>query len=215
VAAVDPVAIRVLPLLLRYPRVTPNAVTSVAFVVGAVSILAFAGGHFVAGALLYELRFFLDCLDGKIARVRGVSSPFGAAFDQLADLLTIPTAYASIGLVLAHQGHLSGSLALLPALLAALVAVAELSLAQVRKASPDRIPISVGRGPGRLTAWMRRHRLTARPWTVEAETAGLVLGPILLAGRDLAHLEMVVAGVYAVFLAVDVVMVLAEAHRQA
>jgi phosphatidylglycerophosphate synthase len=211
VIAIDPVAVRVLPGLLRFRRITPDFVTSVAFVVGVVAVGFFATGHHRIGAVVYELRFFLDCLDGKIARVRQTSSPFGAAFDRLADSLTIPAAYAAIGWVLSSQGHLDARFAFAPALMSAMVSVAELSLDLTRRAAGASAPVLVTASG--VIAWMRRHRLTARPWTVEAETLGLFLGPLVLGGLALARVELAVAAVYVVFLAIDVALLLAEARR--
>lgn len=213
VAAVDPVAMRVLPPLVRRQWVTPNGITAFAFAVGAVSVALFATGHLLAGAVVYELRFFLDCLDGKLARVRRTSSPFGAAFDRLADALTVPAAYAAIGWTLAERGAWSHSWVLAVALMAVLVTVCELSLEAVRAAGPGRPDVTRVASPG-LLGWMRRHRLTLRPWTVEAETIGLFVGPLLLRGELLARLELAVAAIYVVFVAVDIALMARAATAQ-
>jgi phosphatidylglycerophosphate synthase len=211
VFAVDPLAMRVLPTLLRVSWLTPNVVTGVAFVVGGVSVALFATGHLVAGALVYELRFFLDCLDGKIARVQGSGSLLGAAFDRLADAFTIPAAYAAIGWTLAERHSWSHTLVLAVALLAALVTLAELSLDAIKR---DVAATASGAPTSRegVTGWMRRRRLTLRPWTVEAETIGLFLGPLVLRGHLLADLQLGVAAVYALFVAIDVGLMLRVAR---
>lgn len=207
VAAVDPVAVRVLPWIVGRRAVTPNRITAFAFVVGGISVGLFAAGHLVAGALCYELRFFLDCLDGKVARVRGESSALGAAFDRLADSVTVPAAYAAIGWTLAERHAWSHTWVLAVAFMAAMVAVFELSL-EAAKGSMDFVepttPDAAARGPA---AWMRRHRFTLRPWTVEAETVGLFLGPLFLRGTALADLQWGVAAVYVAFVAVDIALI--------
>jgi phosphatidylglycerophosphate synthase len=219
VAAVDPVAMRLLPPLLRRRAVTPNRVTGVAFVVGIVAVALLATGHLRAGAVVYEVRFVLDCLDGKIARVRRVSSTFGAVFDRLADAFTVPAAYAAIGWTLAQRGDWSSRWILAVALMATLVTVCELSLEAVRFLAPPATPGSAPAGAtsqpqsgAGVLGWMRRHRLTLRPWTVEAETLGLFLGPLVLSGTALADLEWAVAAIYVVFVAVDVSL-MARASR--
>ncbi|MBV9098252.1 MAG: CDP-alcohol phosphatidyltransferase family protein [Frankiaceae bacterium] len=207
VAVIDPVAVRVLPAIVGRRSITPNGITAVAFVVGGVSVGLFAAGHLVAGAVCYELRFFLDCLDGKLARVRRQSSPFGAAFDRLADSITVPAAYAAIGWTLAERHAWSHTWVFAVALMAAMVMVCELSL--------DTAKATVGHAPASSTpdqpaagvvAWMRRHRLTLRPWTVEAETVGLFLGPLLLHGKSLAQVQWAIAAVYVVFAVADVML---------
>jgi phosphatidylglycerophosphate synthase len=197
VLVIDPVAMRLLPLLLRWKILTANLVTSVAFVVGIFSVAAFASGHFAVGAVLFEVRFVLDCLDGKIARVRHISSPLGAAFDRIGDALTVPAAYAAIGLALALRDQMHAQLALLPALMSAMVTVLGFSLELVRRRStPDHGAWLLGHGT--LVGWFRRHRLTLVPSTVEAETVGLFLAPLVLSGGSLGDAELATAGLYVV-----------------
>jgi phosphatidylglycerophosphate synthase len=214
VFAVDPVAMRVLPFLLRRAWVTPNRITAAAFGVGVASVALFATGHLVAGAVVYELRFFLDCLDGKLARVRRVSSPLGAACDRLADAFTIPAAYAAVGWTLAERHHWSRALVLSVALMSVLVTVAELSLDAVRNGRPQQPTATAADSAAGVIGWMRRHRLTLRPWTVEAETLGLFLGPLVLAGDALADLELCVAAAYAVFVLIDLALLVRAASPQ-
>lgn len=207
VAVIDPAAVRVLPWIVRRRSITPNRITAIAFVVGGVSVGLFAAGHLVAGAICYELRFFLDCLDGKLARVRGESSPFGAAFDRLADSLTVPAAYAAIGWTLAERHAWSHTWVLAVALMAAMVTVCELSL-EAAKTSAHHVEAAAPAAPAPgVVAWMRRHRLTLRPWTVEAETAGLFLGPLVLSGTALADLQWAIGAVYVVFVAADIALI--------
>jgi phosphatidylglycerophosphate synthase len=208
VAAIDPVAMRVLPSLLRVRRATPNVITGAAFVVGLGSIASFASSQWVLGALLYELRFFLDCLDGKVARVRRLSSPTGAMFDRLADMVSIPAAFAAIGWALAGAGYLPEQLTFAVPAAALLVAGLEAVLEVVRlKQTAPTVPAPEAPSPSGLLGWARRHRFTLRPWTVEAETLGLFLGPLFLRGGALGGLLVVMVAVYAAFAAVDVVFI--------
>ena len=212
VLVVDPIAVRVLPVMLRRRWLTANRVTAVAFLVGLVAIWRFAVGDWRGGAVLFEVRFILDCLDGKLARCRGTASAFGAAFDRVADFVTIPCAYAALGWKLAGDGSWDPRLALVVACACAITFVTELALESVRRGhrptstfSPS---VELGRGP---VGWMRRHRLTLRPWTVEAEAVGLFLAPMVLTGHLLARAECVVAVVYCLFIVVDVCMIAADA----
>jgi hypothetical protein len=76
-------------LLLRDTRVTPNQVTFFATFLALVSAGLFVAlptwwGAIVA-ALVFELSFVLDCVDGQLARVRKMASPIGHHLDFLMD----------------------------------------------------------------------------------------------------------------------------------
>lgn len=209
VVAIDPLTRRLLPPLLARDWITPTRVTGAAFLVGLLAVGLLASGQLVLGAVLYELRFLLDCLDGKIARVRGTSSRTGAVLDRLADAVTVPAAFTAVCAVLADQGHLAPVLVLAPAVGSLLVAVLEavLELVRVQHGRPTAVPEPSARATG-VVGWARRRRLTLRPWTVELETVGLFLGPLLLAGGALAAVEIAVVVAYAGCALVDLALVL-------
>ncbi len=85
---VDPLAARIVLPLANRTNVTPNQVSLAAFVVGLMAAAAFWQGHHAAlavGALLYHVSFVLDCVDGKIARLKGTGSVFGMWLDHSFD----------------------------------------------------------------------------------------------------------------------------------
>src|SRR5215213_9256325 len=80
---VDPLAARIILPLANRTKVTPNQVSLTSFVVGLLAAAAFwQGDHhaLVAGALLYHISFVLDCVDGKIARLKGTGSVSGCGW---------------------------------------------------------------------------------------------------------------------------------------
>lgn len=84
VLLVDPVASRLTLPLANRTGITPNQVSAASFAVGLLSAAAFAQGEhpmLVAGALLYHVSFVLDCIDGKIARLKGTGTAFGMWLD--------------------------------------------------------------------------------------------------------------------------------------
>jgi phosphatidylglycerophosphate synthase len=90
VLLVDPLAARLVWLVAPYRWITPNLLTGVATLLGLAAAACFAGqdrGWLVAGALLFHLGFVVDCTDGKIARLNGTGSLFGAWFDFMFDRL--------------------------------------------------------------------------------------------------------------------------------
>jgi len=84
----DPLAI---PLAREAARrgVSPTAITlgSVALSWATALTVFFAAGTLAAisAALGYYLSFLLDCIDGKVARLRGLASPRGAVLDLMGD----------------------------------------------------------------------------------------------------------------------------------
>lgn len=68
--------------------IAPNAVTLAGLVVGAGAAASFAVGSraaLVAGALLLQAAFTLDCVDGQLARYSGRTSALGGWLDAMAD----------------------------------------------------------------------------------------------------------------------------------
>ena len=189
---IDPLALLVLPSLLRRPWVTPFRLTAAAAALGVGSTAAFATGHLVVGALLYELRFFVDCLDGKLARLRGTSSARGAFFDFACDVVLIGSTIAALG------WHLVERRGVPPALPLTVLALALITLWLVLFDSTVPRPAgSPGRGGGRtrLGAFLASRRLASAPWTIEAETLLLFLAP-LTGSIGVIHAAMGLAAAY-------------------
>jgi phosphatidylglycerophosphate synthase len=103
VLLVDPFAVRVVPLLAGRRWITPDRITWLAHLLGVASAVAFALDALLVGALLFEARFFADCLDGKLARSTGQTSVFGRELDVNGDLALVTINLAALGL-----GHLEG-----------------------------------------------------------------------------------------------------------
>jgi phosphatidylglycerophosphate synthase len=89
---VDPLAARLVRVVSPWRAVTPNRLTVAAFLVGLVAAACFwrgTWGWLIAGAALFHLSFVLDCMDGKIARLNGTGSVFGAWLDYVFDRLRV------------------------------------------------------------------------------------------------------------------------------
>ncbi len=170
---VDPIATRVVPWLARHPVVTPSRITLVAHALAIVSAVLFATDNLVAGAVVFELRFIGDCLDGKLARVTGQSSFFGRDLDAWGDRILVMVNFAALGWAINP--------------LAALVVVGaypvSFHLLEVR----DQVLEHAGqraqhrrmrdRGYG---AAMARRRLYPMPTPIEAEHLALFIAPLLV-----------------------------------
>lgn len=91
---VDPLAGRLVVWTANRTDITPNQLTLGAGVLGLLSALCFVApavvagpmwAWLVAGALLFHLSFVLDCMDGKIARLKHNGTVFGSWVDFVFD----------------------------------------------------------------------------------------------------------------------------------
>src|SRR5262245_50024970 len=80
---VDPVACRVALFVANRTEITPNALTRFSLVLGMASATCFGMNQLILGAALFYLSFMIDCVDGKIARLKGTGTPFGLWLDYV------------------------------------------------------------------------------------------------------------------------------------
>ncbi len=183
---VDPIADPLARRLARVRGVTPNRITWTALLLGLATAACFATGHLRWGGALFLLRFVLDCLDGKVARLQGSASARGAALDVGCDVVCVTLAAVTLADRLVRDGLLRPGLGL--ALVGVLV-VYDWALAY-RKG----IAAIAGRGTGGAAhawrtdvpvlrswvRWCRRMDMSTVPWTLEAEIVTFGLAPLLL-----------------------------------
>ncbi len=74
----------------NHTELTPNQVTMISFVLAIFSGIAFYEHAFVVGALLFQLSYIFDIVDGALARVKGISTRYGAFLDVFTDWLKAP-----------------------------------------------------------------------------------------------------------------------------
>ncbi len=183
---VDPLASPVAARLAKLRHVTPNRVTGVAFLFAIASATCFATGHFRVGGLLFLLRFYTDCLDGKVARAQGRSSARGAALDLAADVGGIALVVAALSWRLLDRndvqewvpGGLLAAMVFYNWVLAYRKSVAsELGLGEGGADQTSQSSVPVVR---HWVAFARRMNMSPVPWALEAEIAMLGLAPLLL-----------------------------------
>ncbi|MFC7302911.1 CDP-alcohol phosphatidyltransferase family protein [Streptomyces monticola] len=108
VLLVDPIATPLVRQTAMRTGVTPNQITWGAFLLGLGSAACFALGDWhwlIAGAVVYHLSFILDCMDGKVARLTGTGSVFGAWLDFVFDRIRVMVCAVAL---MAGQYHRTG-----------------------------------------------------------------------------------------------------------
>jgi len=79
---------------LPFGKFIPNALTLLGLCTGATAIRFALSGHWQAAVVAIVIAAVLDTLDGRIARLLGLESKFGAQLDSLADLVSFGIAPA-------------------------------------------------------------------------------------------------------------------------
>jgi len=80
-----PIGIFLNVIVVDWSILNPNRLTTLSFIsalLGAAYILPFSYQNFLIAAMLIQLSHVLDCMDGQMARYRGISSPAGSFYDK-------------------------------------------------------------------------------------------------------------------------------------
>ncbi len=72
----------------NFVKLTPNQITLFSLPFGLLSGYFFFNGYLLGGAIFYFVRYCLDCVDGRTARVTGTSSNFGAFLDNYSGIIS-------------------------------------------------------------------------------------------------------------------------------
>jgi len=89
---VDPYTSHLVRFTANRTRITPNQLSVSALVLGFVAAGLFWTADtwaLIAGALVFHLAFVLDCMDGKIARLKGTGSVLGGWLDYIFDRIRV------------------------------------------------------------------------------------------------------------------------------
>ena len=188
VLIVDPIAVRVLPALAGAGWITPVRLTVAAQLTGVLAAGLFSLGHLVLAALAFEVRFVIDCLDGKLARLRGETSRLGAVLDTNGDRVVVTASFAGLAWW-TDEPWLALAVAA-PYLLA--LAFQDVRDEVYADAEVEKRIEQVSRTG--LGATLRRRRIYPTVTTIEIEHVTLVLVPLLtLVGIDLLTAALGVA----------------------
>jgi phosphatidylglycerophosphate synthase len=189
----DPLAIRVLPLLMRPRWITPNFLTGASIVLALISGGIFLWGVPIAGAVLFETARFADNLDGKVARLRGMTSLVGGFFDITGDLVRLVWVYSAVGLWLASKHEIPRYVALLPALVVLVWMWSNNQLELKQQGAPTG---QVAVDPAARRSWTARHGMNPLPGSIDAAGVALTLAPLSGQPMVMAIVLWVVCGAF-------------------
>jgi phosphatidylglycerophosphate synthase len=193
VLAVDPVALPIVRAWARHSRPSPDQVTMISFALGLPVGLAFATGErwgLVVGAVLFYVSFVFDCVDGKLARLRGVAGARGQALDQLVDGARRASAILGLTWYLWHRDDVPGDR------LWWAIAFGIISFYFMEISGAERAETSTGVG-GRWSAALAKRRLLPTPGMPDVSAIVYVIGPLtgLVVPGLIVGLAMVAIGV--------------------
>jgi phosphatidylglycerophosphate synthase len=173
VLVTDPVAVPLVRFLSKRRWLTPDQASGLALAFGLAVGPVFATGTrigLVAGGVLFYLAFLFDCVDGKLARALGTSSPRGEALDHLADAGR--RASASLGLALyLWRGDGVPVRDVWWVITYAVLAYCFLEISGAARGEPE------GLG-GRWSRALARRRLLPNPGMPDVQAVVFILGPI-------------------------------------
>ena len=89
-------------------RLSPNEITVMSFLVAIAAGLCFSFGMYsctVIGAILVQLSFTLDCIDGQLARFKNMTSNFGKWLDRILDRFSEFAIFFGLCFGLYKQSH--------------------------------------------------------------------------------------------------------------
>lgn len=167
----DPVALPLTRLLAHRRVLTPDGVTAMALVLGLAVGVAFATATragLIVGAVLFYLAFVFDCVDGKLARFLGTTSPRGEALDKLADGGRRASGSLGIAAYLFQEQRED----VLWAVIYVALAYFFLEISGVPKGE-----VTGGMG-GRIAHALARHRLLPNPGMPDVQAIVFVFGPL-------------------------------------
>jgi phosphatidylglycerophosphate synthase len=98
---------RPLTQLFLRTSLTPNQITVLSCLIGLIGAACFWGGGYawpILGGLLLQFSAVVDCIDGEVARVKFLESPFGAWLDITLDTVVHIAIFLGVGIAVWKQG---------------------------------------------------------------------------------------------------------------
>lgn len=105
---------KVMPFFKRTGH-TPNMITTYSFILGIIALHYLYKQEVNKFAVFYVLSYFMDCLDGHMARKYSVTSKFGDFYDHITDLIV--SSGIVYGIYKLYKNELTGAVILVSAIM--------------------------------------------------------------------------------------------------
>ncbi|MRR06919.1 MAG: CDP-alcohol phosphatidyltransferase family protein [Deltaproteobacteria bacterium] len=219
-----PLARRLSLFFINRTNITPNAITLFAFLFVPIAAFFYLTGTYaglVLGALFFEINYLFDCMDGTVARVKGMSSPVGGYLDAMLDRVRILLLCLALGY---GQWRSGGSVVLLFWLMFYLGVnnliiitrgYQERALAKAGFASRLGVDLVGGDNSSILGRWVSftgRRNLMPYYHDVELDALVFLVGPLM--GQTLVAVQVAVVAGLALVLALNIIFLRSLAAKQ-
>ena len=160
----------------KYTKLTPNQITVISFIFSVFAGVEIANNHYILGAILYQISYIFDIVDGALARVKSLSSKYGAFLDVFTDWFKAPLL---ITLMLYQEGRFELLIAILMLLFWNCTAnkYNDMLFFTTKKSLTKSTELKASK-VGRYFEFMRQKHLIPLPATVEFEALVLFFYPI-------------------------------------
>lgn len=101
-----PIANAILHMVADWKFITPNRLTMMSLFLTYVTALCISFGAkdwLLIAAVLLQVAYVLDCMDGQLARYRGLSSSFGSFLDKWSDFIKFPMIILALTVESSHR----------------------------------------------------------------------------------------------------------------
>jgi phosphatidylglycerophosphate synthase len=109
-AFATPMAHLILTVVADWRLITPNRLTILSFgltITTGICILASHPTSLIVAGLLLQVAYIIDCMDGQLARYRGLSTQLGSLLDKWSDFVKFP--FVVVALTLQALDHHPGA----------------------------------------------------------------------------------------------------------
>ena len=81
----EPIASRLSWVFVNYTNIRPNVITIISIFIAYISLFLVLWNYLILAAIIFELHYIFDMVDGRIGRLKNLTSDFGKCLDHFGD----------------------------------------------------------------------------------------------------------------------------------